>query len=938
MGDVVSLHLDESKREMITGHTRQVMRNFQTIFEQQYAVALFNSVRAEIEGTGGTRSQLLHRKNPLEGRTIFSGSLLQHVEENRKWKNRYVSIPDSYTIDLHDNKAACDRGLQPKVRINCSGYKVLTSLEEYQQLISNSLPGVTAKAGPAPFVKTATQYPLVLWHPFARHHFFCVLTEKEHSKWSAVLQDCVRHANNGLPDENTVETPAFSNSVRLYRQAQGHYGSWDLMCGTPPQILSSLVMEELHPDLRSVIGPRLKGKLQQRQRSWMLISGAVYRQVLNQTTTQYEALLSCCEAQKGNLDADLRTNMDQIITSKEHVSNKIKAAVLPKAEQLLRSSVQPCVSSLLEALMEPTSRGFSEVREVFSTELVELSKDSLNQDQDRLREMERVSMLAFHPVKMRSCYEQLERMDLEGLQQRFNMSGPSVLTGRAQILMREQMDNAVYTFEQLLNQSVEAQGEGDLCQSIQKCQDRVLKKFDYDSSTVRKKFFREALLQIIVPYMLQQLAPSCSAELPRFQEMIFEDFSRFLLVENLYEEVVIQSVSKDVTSAIKEAAAQRRHNLYRDSIVLTNSDPNLHLLDENESVDRGSKFSAEEPPSFAPSLYETCNSSSPGHKPSIKGRVSNYSSKRRQVVSMIQLEGVSLPYESCLEVPDEDLVLEEEEDTISSLEEDVKSPDSINQIRGLINPVVEVVLPVPEEEEVTNGTEFTTGKVVMEDGMQEEVTHVTTLLDKIPRSSLKIDKKEVTKGMEFNAGEVVMEDGLQKEVTHMTTPLNKVPRDSLKIHKHIDEAKDVSPTSKMFIKIEEEDETLANTENSQIENFLEPEMKTCPPVETKKSPQSLLQQLMGSKRQEEEAAIKRAIHELDIAVEGEEDSDQNLSGHDSDSDLVQPQQIRVTDYSSHDDSGFQSPTNERPESDSLQPIINELTRAVDPADVEVMFT
>lgn len=35
-------------------------------------------------------------------------------------------------------------------------------------------------------------------------------------------------------------------------------------------------------------------------------------------------------------------------------------------------------------------------------------------------------------------------------------------------------------------------------------------KYDYDSSTVRKKFFREALLQIIIPYMLQHLSPSCS--------------------------------------------------------------------------------------------------------------------------------------------------------------------------------------------------------------------------------------------------------------------------------------------------------------------------------------------------------------------------------------------------------------------------------------------
>lgn len=54
------------------------------------------------------------------------------------------------------------------------------------------------------------------------------------------------------------------------------------------------------------------------------------------------------------------------------------ALVLPKAEQLLRTSIQPYISSILEALMEPTSRGFSEVREVFFRELVEISKNSLN--------------------------------------------------------------------------------------------------------------------------------------------------------------------------------------------------------------------------------------------------------------------------------------------------------------------------------------------------------------------------------------------------------------------------------------------------------------------------------------------------------------------------------------------------------------------------------
>lgn len=39
----------------------------------------------------------------------------------------------------------------------------------------------------------------------------------------------------------------------------------------------------------------------------------------------------------------------------------------------------------------------------------------------------------------------------------------------------QQMDDAVYTFEQILHQSLEDQGPEGLCKSIQRCQDRVIK-------------------------------------------------------------------------------------------------------------------------------------------------------------------------------------------------------------------------------------------------------------------------------------------------------------------------------------------------------------------------------------------------------------------------------------------------------------------------------
>uniref|UniRef100_A0A3Q2D546 Niban apoptosis regulator 2b n=1 Tax=Cyprinodon variegatus TaxID=28743 RepID=A0A3Q2D546_CYPVA len=469
---------------------------------------------------------------PLENKSIFSGSLFQCLEENKKWRSRFLFVPDTYNINYYDNKSvrdAYDKHLPPKGTINCAGYKVLTSMEQYLDLISSSLPGVKAKVGSAPYLKFPFQFPLILWHPYARHLYFCVETEKEQQKWLAVLQDCVRHTNDGLSEEHKVQTPAFTDTVRLYRQAQGHFGTWEMMCGVPSQILSNLVMDSLLPELRELISPRLKGKLYERQRNWMLISDAVYSLVQNQCQTQYEAVVQKCEASRSSLEASIRTDMDQIITSKEHVTNKVKAVVLPKAEKLLKVSIEPYISSILDALMEPTSRGFFEVRDVFFRELVDMSKNTLNNGTKEMIHMEKISMLAFHPVKMQSCYEKVEQLSLEGLQQRFDVSSPSVFVQRAQILMRK----------------VPSDSPDSLPPSVQigKLQ---LRKFDYDSSTVRKRFFREALLQIFIPYMLKQLSPSCSSELPRFRELIFEDFSRFILVENIFEEVVLHSVMKDI--------------------------------------------------------------------------------------------------------------------------------------------------------------------------------------------------------------------------------------------------------------------------------------------------------------------------------------------------------------------------------------------------------
>ncbi|XP_078497567.1 protein Niban 1 isoform X2 [Lissotriton helveticus] len=427
------------------------------------------------------------------------------------------------------------------------------------------------KESAQPFIVLPSQFPVYLWHPYMRHSFFCFQDAESQKSFAAILDDCIRHQNHDFLKQASIDAQAFSEALQFFRQEKSQYGSWEMITGSQTQILSNLVMEELLPSLQTDLLPKMKGKRNDRKRAWFGTVEETYNLVMAQVSEGFQSLQEECKNLAKQLEGTIRSDMDQIVTSKEFVAGKIKATVLEPAEKCCTENIRPFLASILEEIMGPVSSGFSEVRQLFEREVDAISQ-SFQTDNDPVKLKESLAQLenlASSSVKMEPCYLKLNllREELQDLKRRFKFYHIDLVEQKAQNDMQELMENAVYTFNQLLSHA----SKGDpqkMSTAIDKVKLRVLKQYDYDSSTIRKKIFQEALVLITMPTMQRTLASTCKPELQTFEQYIFADYTNLIQVENLYEEILFGKLLDDTNKVIQEAASLKKHNLFEDSARL----------------------------------------------------------------------------------------------------------------------------------------------------------------------------------------------------------------------------------------------------------------------------------------------------------------------------------------------------------------------------------
>ncbi|XP_031162477.1 protein Niban 1a isoform X3 [Sander lucioperca] len=565
MGNSASSLLDETKSNSIKGQAEAVLTEFSPYYRKQFSLARFSQVEDDLEQRKEKITQLLKQREAAEEGEVLYEDRVLYFDDSRKWKERYVVVRANHCLELHDSLEAFVRGSPPRLKLLPTGGTVLTTEEAYMAMVDQCFPDdtkVKEDFGP-PLAGMPGQFPVYLRLPYRTDSYFCFRQQDKQAVFLSILSDCIRHQNQDFLNKKTSEVQAFLKAIQLYRQDKDKYEAWGMLIGSDVRVMANEVMEHLLPSLEVDLLPRLKAKKTEKRRVWFATVEAAYVLVQEHLLEGLSALKEECRTSVRQQEVLIHSDMDQILSSRRQLEEKVRAKVWAPAERLCSECVQPYLGSVLEELMEPVSSGFQEGRQ-----LSERMMDRLCQDVPLLADSEglRQALADMARPNLLSCYQKIGSLQekLQQLQQRFGVSNITGVIHSAQIDLQQLAENAAYTFEQLLHKAVQDNPDNP-GSAIEKAKHRVLKQYDYDSSTVRKRISREALVLITLPFIKKNLAPTCKTELQGLEQFIDADHSNFIHVENVYESVLLQSLDKEVTKVVKEAASLKKYNLFTDS-------------------------------------------------------------------------------------------------------------------------------------------------------------------------------------------------------------------------------------------------------------------------------------------------------------------------------------------------------------------------------------
>ncbi|KAF7222819.1 protein Niban 1 [Nothobranchius furzeri] len=581
MGASSSGLLDEAKISQIKGLVEKTFSSFSVFYRQQYSVTYLGHIRQEVEPKKEGRGLLLrHRPKYDADQVLYQGTVKVSCwdEQGKKCRERYVVLRKDYRVEIHDNMETFSHGAAAKLVLQPARGIVFTSEEESRAQLETNCAGILSGVKEDSFSVASSPDGFAVYLHLSYSGYTCFMFQKEEERdhFLSGLETCIRHCNLDPWKDPSHESQAYAQALHFYRQDKGCYESWEMLLGTEEQALASQVMEEVLPWLQNQLQSKLKGKKNERIRQWLATVQATHMLVLEQLTAGLEALKEECRQAASASQTLIRSNLDQIISSHDFLENKVRACICEEAEEVCGESIVPYMSSILEALTEHIGDGILGMQHTLQTQMSSAFSLTNGKAEGTTKVCVLQVLSSLHSISLDRNYKRVESLakKLEDLKQRFGMGSVQRLVHAAHLEMEQLLDSAVYTLEQFLQSSSKLQ-PSQVPVKMERAKERVLKQLDYDSRVVKRRLYQEALLEITLPSLVRRMDSKWKTELQQFEQYIFSDYSSFILVHNVYDDVLRSILRKEIQTVVQDAASKNSNNHLLDMADLTISQYSL---------------------------------------------------------------------------------------------------------------------------------------------------------------------------------------------------------------------------------------------------------------------------------------------------------------------------------------------------------------------------
>ncbi|XP_006876386.1 PREDICTED: niban-like protein 2 [Chrysochloris asiatica] len=545
MGGRPSSPLDKRQQQHLKDQVDALLKNFLPSYRRQLAASVLRQISRELGPQEPAGCQLMRSKKLPRVRE-HRGPLTQLRGHPPRWQPTFCVLRGDGRLEWFNRREEYENGGKPLGSTTLTGYVVLTSQQEYLRLLDTLCPDSSeghAQEEPDPLQDMPESFPLFLQHPYRRHLCFSTATAEMQRAWKLALQGGIRLRGTVLQRSSAPAARAFLDAVRMYRQHQGHFGDDDVTLGSDAEVLTAVLMQELLPALCSQTAPSLRGTGRARAWVWTELLDAVHAAVLAGVSAELRAFQPEKDKLLATLERTIRPDVDQTLRLRAQVAGKMRAKIQGPLESCLRREVGAQLAWVTQSLQSTVGATLAAVRTLLAQSIDRLFRHLRgNPSGARLRrEVYSFGEMPWDLELMQMCYREAEQNKerLGQLVKPFGFLGTQSLVFRVQDLAQQLMADATATFLQLADQCLTVALDcQQAVQQLEKVKGRVLKKFQYDGDAMQRRFIRECLVRVFLPFVLGQLEPRCKRELPEDQGDILVGCGQALTVDGIYEDVV----------------------------------------------------------------------------------------------------------------------------------------------------------------------------------------------------------------------------------------------------------------------------------------------------------------------------------------------------------------------------------------------------------------